>query len=242
VRWSSYASPYRNRTATRQPMASSKPAHSAPSDAVESSSVGWNKSGRRTPDPEIPAPIWKASDEEVHVIVEVRPALRSKEFFASLYGLCSEKGALPNPLQIAVLIDEHKEERSYQASAIGAGGDVRGVDIGRQAARIQSPLPKLQRMGAFQRRGGWSAFHNKGGGDGSRNGGSPALANLLLLTTRVEASPERLIPSQLTPRTYAKQARSCPITSTPSNPYSRSDRNYRILGSRPSRILHGGVL
>ena len=30
-----------------------------------------------------------------------------------MYGLCSEKGALPNPLQLAVLIDEHKDEGTY---------------------------------------------------------------------------------------------------------------------------------
>ena len=56
---------------------------------------------------------WNASDEETHALVELRPALRSEEFFANLYGLCSEKGTLPNPLQMAVLIDEHKDEGSY---------------------------------------------------------------------------------------------------------------------------------
>ena len=56
---------------------------------------------------------WNASNEEAHVLVELRPALRSEEFFANLYGLCSEKGALPNPLQLAVLIDEHRDEGSY---------------------------------------------------------------------------------------------------------------------------------
>jgi hypothetical protein len=48
-----------------------EPANGVPSDAVESSNVGWSKSGRRTPDPEIPAPLWNASDEETHVIVEL---------------------------------------------------------------------------------------------------------------------------------------------------------------------------
>ncbi len=56
---------------------------------------------------------WNASDEEAHALVRIKPALRSEEFFASLYGLCSEKGALPNLLQMAVLIDEHKDEGSY---------------------------------------------------------------------------------------------------------------------------------
>ncbi len=56
---------------------------------------------------------WNESDEEAHAFVEIRPALRSEELFANLYGLCSEKGSLPNPLQLAVLIDEHKDEGTY---------------------------------------------------------------------------------------------------------------------------------
>ena len=53
---------------------------------------------------------WNASDEEAHALVEIRPALRSEELFANIYGLCSEKGALPNPLQLAVLVNEHWNE------------------------------------------------------------------------------------------------------------------------------------
>jgi len=53
---------------------------------------------------------WNVSDEEAHALVELRPALRSEELFANLYGLCSEKGSLPNPLQLAVLINEHWNE------------------------------------------------------------------------------------------------------------------------------------
>ncbi len=53
---------------------------------------------------------WNASDEEAHALVELRPALRSEELFANLYGLCSEKGSLPNLLQMAVLINEHWNE------------------------------------------------------------------------------------------------------------------------------------
>ncbi len=53
---------------------------------------------------------WNASDEEAHALVEIRPALRSEELFANIYGLCNEKGALPNPLQMAVLVNEHWNE------------------------------------------------------------------------------------------------------------------------------------
>ncbi len=53
---------------------------------------------------------WNASDEETHALVELRPALRSEEVFANIYGLFNEKGAVPNSLQMAVLFNEHFEE------------------------------------------------------------------------------------------------------------------------------------
>ncbi len=53
---------------------------------------------------------WNVSGEEAHALVEIRPALRSEELFANIYGLCSEKGSLPDPLQLAVLINEHWNE------------------------------------------------------------------------------------------------------------------------------------
>lgn len=53
---------------------------------------------------------WNASNEETHALVELRPALRSEELFANIYGLCSEKGGLPNLLQMAVLFNDHWNE------------------------------------------------------------------------------------------------------------------------------------
>lgn len=53
---------------------------------------------------------WNESNEEAHALVELRPALRSEELFANIYGPCIEKGALPNPLQLAVLVNEHWDE------------------------------------------------------------------------------------------------------------------------------------
>mgnify|MGYP000082402295 CR=1 FL=1 len=53
---------------------------------------------------------WNGSDEEAHVLIELRPALRMEEFLANWYGLCNDKGSLPNPLQMAVLINEHLNE------------------------------------------------------------------------------------------------------------------------------------
>ena len=53
---------------------------------------------------------WNESNEEAHALVELRPALRSEELLANIYGLLNEKGALPNPLQMAVLFNEHFDE------------------------------------------------------------------------------------------------------------------------------------
>lgn len=53
---------------------------------------------------------WNASDEETHALVELRPALRSEELFANIYGLLNEKGGLPNLLQMATLFNEHWNE------------------------------------------------------------------------------------------------------------------------------------
>jgi quercetin dioxygenase-like cupin family protein len=53
---------------------------------------------------------WNEGNEEAHALVEIRPALRSEELFANIYGLWSEMGGLPNPLQLAVLFNEHWNE------------------------------------------------------------------------------------------------------------------------------------
>jgi quercetin dioxygenase-like cupin family protein len=57
---------------------------------------------------------WNAGEEEAHVMVEFRPALRSEMFFETFFGLAADGKAnrkgLPNPLQLAVLIREFKDE------------------------------------------------------------------------------------------------------------------------------------
>lgn len=45
---------------------------------------------------------WDESNEEIHALVELNPALRPEELFANIYGYFSEKGAVPNPLQMTV--------------------------------------------------------------------------------------------------------------------------------------------
>lgn len=56
---------------------------------------------------------WNSGDEELHVRVEVRPALAFESFFETFFGLAqdgkvSAKTGLPNPLQMAVTL------RAYQ--------------------------------------------------------------------------------------------------------------------------------
>ncbi len=53
---------------------------------------------------------WNESNKDAHALVELRPALRSEELFANIYGLLNEKGDLPNLLQMAVLFNEHFNE------------------------------------------------------------------------------------------------------------------------------------
>jgi quercetin dioxygenase-like cupin family protein len=57
---------------------------------------------------------WNAGSEEVHLVGDFRPALRTERFFETFFGLAAEgrtngKG-LPNPLQLAVLMEEFDDE------------------------------------------------------------------------------------------------------------------------------------
>jgi quercetin dioxygenase-like cupin family protein len=58
---------------------------------------------------------WNDGDEEARVLVEVRPALRFDEFFETFFGLAqagkvNPKTGLPNPLLLALIMREFKEE------------------------------------------------------------------------------------------------------------------------------------
>ena len=57
---------------------------------------------------------WNAGEDDVHVIGEFRPALRTEVFFETFFGLATDgktnhKG-LPNPMHLAVLMREYKDE------------------------------------------------------------------------------------------------------------------------------------
>lgn len=57
---------------------------------------------------------WNAGQDEVHVIGELRPALRSEVFFETFFGLAADgkvnRRGLPNILQLAVLMHDFSPE------------------------------------------------------------------------------------------------------------------------------------
>lgn len=58
---------------------------------------------------------WNAGDEELHCLVDLRPALRIEHFFETFFGLAQDgkvdpKTGLPNPLQLAVIMRTFREE------------------------------------------------------------------------------------------------------------------------------------
>lgn len=58
---------------------------------------------------------WNSGDAEMHVLVEVRPALRIEVFFETFFGLAQDtkvnpKTGLPNPLQLAVTLQGFRHE------------------------------------------------------------------------------------------------------------------------------------
>jgi quercetin dioxygenase-like cupin family protein len=62
-----------------------------------------------------PHAAWNAGDDEVHVLVDFRPALRTEIAFETLAGLARDgktnmAGAPKNPLQLALILREFEEE------------------------------------------------------------------------------------------------------------------------------------
>lgn len=58
---------------------------------------------------------WNSGDTEMHVLVEIRPALRTETFFETFFGLAqdgkvSPKTGLPNLLQLALMMRAHRHE------------------------------------------------------------------------------------------------------------------------------------
>jgi quercetin dioxygenase-like cupin family protein len=62
-----------------------------------------------------PHPAWNAGDDEVHVLVDFRPALRTERAFETLAGLARDgktnrAGVPKNPLRVALILREYEDE------------------------------------------------------------------------------------------------------------------------------------
>lgn len=61
--------------------------------------------------------LWNAGEDELHAVVEFRPALRTDEGFEQLFGLARDgklgRHGFPHPLQIAVMAREFREEARF---------------------------------------------------------------------------------------------------------------------------------
>lgn len=77
--------------------------------------------------PGTPHAWWNAGDEEAHLVVEFRPALKTATLFETSFALAQQgkvrsTGLPKNPLQLAVIYDEYKNEtsaaKSYQRLAM----------------------------------------------------------------------------------------------------------------------------
>jgi len=57
---------------------------------------------------------WNRGDEELHVLIEFRPALRTEMFFETLFGLAKDvktnRRGLPNLVRLSVLMREYSDE------------------------------------------------------------------------------------------------------------------------------------
>jgi len=67
--------------------------------------------------PGTPHAWWNAGDEEAHLVVEFRPALKTATLFETSFALAQQgkvrgSGLPKNPLQLAVIYDEYKNETS----------------------------------------------------------------------------------------------------------------------------------
>jgi mannose-6-phosphate isomerase-like protein (cupin superfamily) len=61
--------------------------------------------------------LWNDGEDELHAVVEFRPALRTEEGFEQLFGLARDgklsKRGFPHPLQLAVMAKEYRDEGQF---------------------------------------------------------------------------------------------------------------------------------
>ena len=66
---------------------------------------------------------WNAGEDDLHVLGEFRPALRTEVFFETFFGLAADgktnRKGLPNPLHLAVLMREFGDELHLASPPLG---------------------------------------------------------------------------------------------------------------------------
>jgi len=87
---------------------------------------------------------WNGGQEELHVLGEFRPALRTEMFFETYFGWAKDgktnRKGLPNPLRLAVLVDAYQDE----------------LRLARPPFAIQRALVDLQAAASILKTGCWS--------------------------------------------------------------------------------------
>ena len=100
--------------------------------------------------------LWNDGEDELHVLVEFRPALRTEEGFEQLFGLARDgklsRRGFPHPLQLALMAREYRDEAQFPLvptvvqraliaplAAIGVRRGYRAVDPRYEAGPAPAP-------------------------------------------------------------------------------------------------------
>ena len=69
--------------------------------------------------PETAHTVWNDGDDEMHAVIEIDPGLEMATYFETAFGLASEgetnRWGIPGPLQLAMLLDEFRNEIYFDA-------------------------------------------------------------------------------------------------------------------------------
>ena len=106
-----------------------------------------------------PHAAWNAGDEEVHVLVDFRPALRTETAFETLArlardGKTNKAGAPKNPLQLALILREFEDEIYFVRPPLVVQRVILGAlaFIGRLLGyRAEYPYPYARQSEAYRR-------------------------------------------------------------------------------------------
>jgi mannose-6-phosphate isomerase-like protein (cupin superfamily) len=113
--------------------------------------------------------VWgNPNEDEVHLIIEFRPALRMEEWLETFFGLQQDGKANPNSGRHIPRVRGRALRRL--APFVGAEGSIWAAGPSRQAARIQGSLPQVQLSRDCERRGSRPTIHNDGNGEGCSHG------------------------------------------------------------------------